>query len=110
MKRALINGITGKDGSYLAEYLIEKNYEVFGMVRRSSAISFERISHIQDQLNLIQGDLLDHNSLVEALRASEPDPVYSLAAQPFVPTLLESASFGWRVHSHGRDPYTGSDQ
>ena len=86
MKRALITGITGQDGSYLAEFLLEKNYEVYGMVRRSSTVNYERISHIQDQLKLMQGDLLDQNSLMEALRISEPDEVYNLGAQSFVPT------------------------
>jgi GDPmannose 4,6-dehydratase len=86
MKRALITGVTGQDGSYLAEFLLQKGYEVYGMVRRSSTVNYERISHIQDQLTLIQGDLLDQNSLIEALRASEPDEVYNLGAQSFVPT------------------------
>ncbi len=86
MKRALITGITGQDGSYLAEFLLEKGYEVYGMVRRSSTIHYERISHIQEKLNLIQGDLLDQNSLIEALSASRPEEVYNLAAQSFVPT------------------------
>lgn len=86
MKRALITGITGQDGSYLAEFLLEKGYEVYGMVRRSSTINYERVSHIQDRLNLIQGDLLDQNSLIEALRMSDPGEVYNLGAQSFVPT------------------------
>jgi len=86
MKKALITGITGQDGSYLAEFLLEKGYEVFGIVRRSSTVSYERISHIQDELKLLQGDLLDQNSLIEALRNSEPDEVYNLGAQSFVPT------------------------
>lgn len=86
MKRALITGITGQDGSYLAEFLLEKGYEVYGMVRRTSTINYERISHIQDRIKLVQGDLLDQNSLLEALRISEPDEVYNLAAQSFVPT------------------------
>jgi GDPmannose 4,6-dehydratase len=86
LKKALITGITGQDGSYLAEFLLEKGYEVYGMVRRSSTINYERISHIQDKLKLIQGDLLDQNSLSEAIRYSEPDEVYNLAAQSFVPT------------------------
>ena len=86
MKKALITGITGQDGSYLAEFLLEKGYEVHGMVRRSSTINYERISHIQDRLKVIQGDLLDQNSLIEALRFSEPDEVYNLGAQSFVPT------------------------
>ena len=86
MKTALITGITGQDGSYLAEFLLAKGYTVYGMVRRSSSINYDRISHIQDQLTLIQGDLLDQNSLIEALKTSEPDEVYNLGAQSFVPT------------------------
>jgi GDPmannose 4,6-dehydratase len=86
MKTALITGITGQDGSYLAEFLLEKGYAVYGMVRRSSTVNYGRISHIQDQLTLIQGDLLDQNSLNEAIRTSEPEEVYNLAAQSFVPT------------------------
>ncbi len=86
MKKALITGITGQDGSYLAEFLLEKGYSVFGIVRRSSTVNYERISHIQDQITLVQGDLLDQNSLIEALKASEPDEVYNLGAQSFVPT------------------------
>ncbi|RPJ02560.1 MAG: GDP-mannose 4,6-dehydratase [Deltaproteobacteria bacterium] len=86
MKRALITGITGQDGSYLAEFLLAKGYDVYGMVRRSSTISYERITHVQERLKLIQGDLLDQNSLIEALRMSEPDEVYNLGAQSFVPT------------------------
>ncbi len=86
MKTALITGITGQDGSYLAEFLLEKGYKVYGMVRRSSTINDERISHIQEQITLVQGDLLDQNSLIEALRTSEPDEVYNLGAQSFVPT------------------------
>ncbi len=85
-KKALITGITGQDGSYLAEFLLGKGYEVYGMVRRSSTINYERISHIQDSLRLIQGDLLDQNSLIEALKIAEPDEVYNLGAQSFVPT------------------------
>jgi len=86
LKKALITGITGQDGSYLAEFLLLKGYEVHGMVRRSSTINYERISHIQDRLKLMPGDLLDQNSLIEALKISEPDEVYNLGAQSFVPT------------------------
>jgi len=86
LKKALITGITGQDGSYLAEFLLAKGYDVYGMVRRSSTVNYERIQHIQDRLKLIQGDLLDQNSLIEALRFSEPDEVYNLGAQSFVPT------------------------
>jgi len=85
-KKALITGITGQDGSYLGEFLLEKGYEVFGLVRRSSTITFERIEHIQDKITLLPGDLLDHNSLLAAMRDVIPDEVYNLAAQSFVPT------------------------
>src|SRR5436309_15088385 len=83
-KTALITGITGQDGSYLAELLLEKGYEVHGMVRRSSTEKFERIEHLRDRITLHQADLLDQRSLVEALRAARPDEVYNLAAMSFV--------------------------
>ena len=86
MKTALITGITGQDGSYLAELLLEKGYRVVGMTRRSSTASDERIAHIRDRIEIIQGDLLDQASLVEALRTVTPTEVYNLAAQSFVPT------------------------
>ena len=85
-KTALITGITGQDGSYLAELLLEKGYKVFGMVRRASIDKFERISHIMDRIELVQGDLLDQFSLISALEKSQPEEVYNLAAQSFVPT------------------------
>jgi GDPmannose 4,6-dehydratase len=84
VKRALITGITGQDGSYLAELLLDKGYEVHGMVRRSSTERFDRIEHLRDRITLHQGDLLDQRSLVDALRASRPDEVYNLAAMSFV--------------------------
>jgi GDPmannose 4,6-dehydratase len=83
-RTALITGITGQDGSYLAELLLEKGYEVHGMVRRSSTETFERIEQIRDKVTLHQGDLLDQRSLVDALRASKPDEIYNLAAMSFV--------------------------
>ena len=83
-KSALITGITGQDGSYLADLLLEKGYDVHGLVRRSSTERFDRIEHIRDQVTLHQGDLLDHRSLVDALRASEPDEIYNIAAMSFV--------------------------
>jgi GDPmannose 4,6-dehydratase len=83
-RSALITGITGQDGSYLAELLLEKGYEVHGIVRRSSTERFERIEHIRDRITLHQADLLDHRSLVDALRAARPDEVYNLAAMSFV--------------------------
>ena len=88
-KRALITGITGQDGSYLAELLLEKDYEVFGLVRRSSTVNFERIGHLQDKIELISGDLLDQKSLVSALQTARPQEVYNLGAQSFVPVSWE---------------------
>jgi GDPmannose 4,6-dehydratase len=85
-KRALITGITGQDGSYLAEFLLEKGYKVYGMVRRTSSDHYERIAHIRDKLMLLQGDMTDENSIMDALKESNPDEVYNLAAQSFVPT------------------------
>ena len=84
-KRALITGITGQDGSYLAEFLLEQGYEVIGMVRRSSTVNFERIQHIQERLTLVSGDLIDQISLIDILRQHRPTEVYNLAAQSFVP-------------------------
>lgn len=89
MKRALITGITGQDGSFLAELLLQKGYKVFGTVRRSSTKAFERITHIEDQVTLLQADLLDSTSLMKAVEISQPDEVYNLAAQSFVPTSWE---------------------
>lgn len=86
MTKALVTGITGQDGSYLAEFLLEKGYQVVGMVRRTSTTNFDRIKHIQDKLILTQGDLLDQVSLVDIMREYQPDEIYNLAAQSFVPT------------------------
>ena len=91
-RRALITGITGQDGSYLAELLLAKGYHVVGMVRRSSTLNFERIGHLQDDLELVPGDLLDEVSMIQILRSHQPDEVYNLAAQSFVQT-----SFGQPV-------------
>jgi len=84
-KRALITGITGQDGSYLAELLLEKGYEVSGLIRRTTTVSYERIKHIQDKLNLVSADLTDLTSLISCLRETQPDEIYNLAAQSFVP-------------------------
>jgi len=84
-KRALITGITGQDGSYLAEFLLDKGYEVFGLIRRTTTVSYERIEHIQDKIHFVSADLTDLTSLLNALRESTPDEVYNLAAQSFVP-------------------------
>jgi len=86
VRTALITGITGQDGSYLAEFLLAKGYQVVGMVRRSSTVNFDRIRHIQNQVDLAQGDLLDQMSLIDILREYQPSEVYNLAAQSFVPT------------------------
>ncbi len=92
MPRALITGITGQDGSYLADFLLSQGYEVLGMVRRTSTINFDRIRHIQDCMTIVHGDLLDQVSLINVLQEYHPDEVYNLAAQSFVP-----ASFGQPV-------------
>jgi GDPmannose 4,6-dehydratase len=84
--KALITGITGQDGSYLAEFLLEKGYTVFGMVRRSSTENFERIAHLKDRLVLKQADLLDQLSLIKIMEETQPDEIYNLAAMSFVPT------------------------
>ncbi len=86
MKRALITGVTGQDGSYLAELLLEKGYEVHGIVRRSSTESFERIEHLAGKIHLHQADLLDQLSIIDVMKESDPHEVYNLAAQSFVPT------------------------
>ena len=85
-KRALITGVTGQDGSYLAELLLARGYEVFGIVRRSSSVNSERVSHLSDQIKFLQADLLDQTSLINALSHARPSEVYNLAAQSFVPT------------------------
>ncbi|HRK33399.1 MAG TPA: GDP-mannose 4,6-dehydratase [Candidatus Hydrogenedentes bacterium] len=85
-KRALVTGITGQDGSYLAEFLLEKGYQVYGIVRRSSTETFERIKHIKDKVTLVQADLTDQVSIIDSIREIRPHEVYNLAAQSFVPT------------------------
>jgi GDPmannose 4,6-dehydratase len=92
-KRALITGITGQDGSYLAEFLLEQGYEVIGMIRRSSTVNFERIKHIQNRLTLVPGDLLDEVSLIGILREHRPAEIYNLAAQSFVQTSWSQPVF-----------------
>lgn len=93
MPKALITGITGQDGSYLAELLLEQGYEVIGMVRRTSTINFHRLAHIQDKLTIVYGDLLDQISLIHLLEEHKPDEVYNLAAQSFVGTSWEQPVF-----------------
>jgi GDPmannose 4,6-dehydratase len=91
MPIALITGITGQDGSYLAELLLSKGYTIVGMSRRTSTLNFERIAHFQDDISLVQGDLHDQSSLVSILEEFEPDEIYNLAAQSFVPTSWQQA-------------------
>lgn len=85
-KVGVVSGVTGQDGSHLADFLLEKGYEVVGVIRRTSTINFERIAHIQDKINIVQADLLDEVSLIDVLREYRPQEVYNLAAQSFVPT------------------------
>ncbi len=89
MPKALVTGITGQDGSYLADFLLAQGYEVIGMVRRTSTINFDRVRHIQDQMTIVQGDLLDQVSLINILQEHRPDEVFNLAAQSFVPTSFQ---------------------
>ena len=89
MKRALITGITGQDASYLAEFLLNKGYKVFGTTRRTSTVNNERIKHIEDKLEILSADLLDQGSITSAISKAEPDEVYNLAAQSFVKTSWE---------------------
>ena len=100
-KRALITGITGQDGSYLADFLLEQGYEVFGLVRRSSTVNFSRIDHIQDRITLISGDILDQTSMQTALQDCEPQEVYNLAAQSFVQTSWTQPVFTGDVTALG---------
>ena len=99
--RALITGLTGQDGSYLAEFLLGRGYEVFGVVRRSSSVNSERVAHLADKITFVQADLLDQTSLINALRQARPREVYNLAAQSFVPTswdqpvLTAESSLRW---------------
>lgn len=101
MKRALITGITGQDGSYLAGFLLEKGYEVIGMVRRTSTVNFDRIKHIQEKVTIVPGDLLDQVSLIEILQKHQPQEVYNLAAQSFVPTSWNQPVFTGEVTALG---------
>jgi GDPmannose 4,6-dehydratase len=101
MPTALITGITGQDGSYLADFLLEKEYDVIGMVRRTSTVNFSRIQHIQDRITLVSGDLLDQGSLINVLREHKPEEFYNLAAQSFVPASWEQPVFTGEVTALG---------
>ncbi|MCU0463690.1 MAG: GDP-mannose 4,6-dehydratase [Anaerolineae bacterium] len=92
-KRALITGITGQDGSYLAELLLKEGYEVYGLIRRTSTVRYERIRHIQDQIKILSGDMGDQTSMTKALTIAQPDEVYNLAAQSFVQTSWDQPVF-----------------
>ena len=92
MKKALITGITGQDGSYLAEFLLSKKYKVYGIVRRASTENFERIEHLRGKISILQADLLDQFSLIDAVKAARPNEIYNLAAQSFVPTSWNQAT------------------
>ena len=100
-KRALITGITGQDGSYLAELLLSEGYEVFGLIRRTSTVRYERIRHIQDQIKILSGDMSDQTSLTKALSVSQPDEVYNLAAQSFVQTSWDQSVFTGEITGLG---------
>jgi GDPmannose 4,6-dehydratase len=100
-KRALVTGVTGQDGSYLAEFLLEKGYEVIGMVRRSSTINFKRIKHIQERITLVSGDLLDQASMINILNTHRPSEIYNLAAQSFVQTSWAQPVFTGEVTGLG---------
>lgn len=100
-KRALITGLTGQDGSYLADFLLEKGYEVFGVVRRSSTESCERIEHLKGKVTILQGDLTDQHSLIAAIKESNPDEIYNLGAQSFVPTSWNQPIFTGQVTGLG---------
>ncbi len=100
-KRALITGITGQDGSYLAEFLLKKDYDVFGLVRRSSTVNHERIHHIQDQITLVSGDMLDQTSMTRAIADIRPQEIYNLAAQSFVQTSWTQPVFTGDVTALG---------
>jgi len=101
MPTALITGVTGQDGSYLADLLLAKGYQVVGMVRRTSTVTFERIAHIQDDITIVQGDLHDQSSLVSLLEEYKPDEVYNLAAQSFVPVSWSQAVLTGEVTALG---------
>lgn len=101
MPTALVTGATGQDGSYLAEFLLEKGYEVIAMVRRTSTVNFDRIKHIQDKITIVQGDLLDQMSLVDILSEHRPQEVYNLAAQSFVPISWKQPVFTGEVTALG---------
>ncbi|MBN1487556.1 MAG: GDP-mannose 4,6-dehydratase [Anaerolineae bacterium] len=100
-RRALITGITGQDGSYLADFLLEQGYEVIGMVRRTSTINFARIHHIQDKITLVSGDLLDQGSILAILQEYKPQEIYNLAAQSFVPASWKQPVFTGEVTALG---------
>ena len=102
MPRALITGVTGQDGSYLAELLLSKGYEVVGVVRRTSHHSYERIEHLLDRIEVVAADLLDQHSLTVVLQETQPDEVYNLAAQSYVPTSWTQPVLTGDIHLNAR--------
>ncbi|MGD0016336.1 MAG: GDP-mannose 4,6-dehydratase [Verrucomicrobiia bacterium] len=101
MPKALISGITGQDGSYLAEFLLSKGYQVFGLIRRSSTEKFDRITHLREKIRFCEGDLLDQLSLIDTLESVEPDEVYNLAAQSFVPRSWAEPTLTGEINALG---------
>ena len=110
MPTALITGITGQDGSYLAEFLLDKGYRVVGVVRRSSTTPYERIAHLVDRVELVSADLLDQTSLTDVMGDCKPDEIYNLAAQSFVADVVDAARAHRRVHRPRRDPHARGDE
>ncbi len=110
MKSALITGITGQDGSYLAEFLLDQGYQVHGMVRRASTENFERIEHLNDRITLHQADLLDQLSIIDVIKKAEPTEVYNLAAMSFVPTSWKQPVLGVRPSATDPCSVSGDDQ
>ena len=110
MQTALITGITGQDGSYLAELLLAKGYRVVGVVRRSSTTPYERIAHLVDRIELVSADLLDQTSLTDAVHDTQPDEIYNLAAQSFVQTSWTQPVLTGRVHRARRHAHARGDE
>ena len=108
MKTALVTGVTGQDGSYLADFLVEQGYKVYGLVRRTSSENLWRVHHLHDRIELIFGDLLDQNSLISAISDSKPDEVYNLAAQSLRAHILEPTCAHGRVHRTRRHTHARS--
>ena len=107
MKRALITGVTGQDGSYLSELLLSKGYEVYGIMRRKSVVDYGNVAHLKDKIHFIYADMIDPVSLVSAMKVAMPDEVYNLAAQSFVATSWEQPLATTQIDGLGRDEHAG---